>query len=83
MTSWLLYITAGRIEIYPQMKYQLPIINRSWDSTLAKQILTGLWTDWRTYGKPEPSMPLEGQGPGGITTSQLTKTEHLAERKNN
>ena len=38
MRSWLLYIPAGLIEIHPHMKYQLAIINRSWDSTLDKNL---------------------------------------------
>ena len=41
--SWLLYIPAGLIEIYPHMKYQLPTINRSWDSTLAKDLNLVFW----------------------------------------
>ena len=34
----LVYIPAGLIEIHPDMKYQLATINRSWDSTLDKNL---------------------------------------------
>ena len=38
MKSWLFFIPAGHIEIHPHVKYQLAIINRSWDSTLYKNL---------------------------------------------
>ena len=38
MRSWLFYIPAGLIEVHPHMKYQLATINRSWDSTLDKNL---------------------------------------------
>ena len=45
-----LVYTAGLTEIYPHMKYQLATINRSWDSTLAKNLnldnLAKVWSQW-------------------------------------
>ena len=52
MRLWLLYIPAGLIEIHPHMKYQLPIINSSYDSTLDKNLNLGYGrTDIRTTQK--------------------------------
>ena len=36
--SWLLYVPAGLIEIYPRIKYQIAIMNRICDSTLDKNL---------------------------------------------
>ena len=82
--SWLLYILAFLIEIHPHMKYQLVTINRSWDSTLDKnlnlvygQTYVHKSTEVRTstdgctdYEQPECSMPPAGRGHGDIKMSQ-------------
>ena len=66
MRSWLLYIPAGLIEIHPQMKYQLATINRSWDSTLDKNLnLAYGRTDGRTCARtdnPNALCPLRSRG---------------------
>ena len=70
MRSWLLYILAGLIEIYPPMKYQLVTINRSWDSTLAKNLnLVFGEMDGCTYGQPERTV----QGCRGIKMWHYSK----------
>ena len=63
MRSWLLYIPAGRIEIYTHMNYQLATINRSWDSTLDKNVnLVYGRTDVRSYARTDN---LNALCPGG------------------
>ena len=74
MRSWLLYIPADPIEIYPQMKYQLPTINRSWDSTLAKNL--NLVFGW-TVRKPESSMPSTNFSPQNASVTVLVESPHL------
>ena len=59
-----MYIPAGLIEIYHQIKYQLANTNRSWDSTLDKN-LNLVFTDVRTYGQLEDSMPWRAEAVGG------------------
>ena len=54
MRSWVLYIPAGLIEIHIHMKYQLATINRSWDSTLDKNVnLVYGRMDVRTYTRTD------------------------------
>ena len=36
--SWLLYVPAGLTEIHPYIRYQFAAINRTWDSTLDKNL---------------------------------------------
>ena len=75
MRSWLLYILAGLIEIYSQMKYQFATINRSWCSTLDKNLnvvygRTG--TYGRTYARtdnPNAPCPRWTEAAGGIKTA--------------
>ena len=62
----LVYSFNGLIAIHLHVKYQLATINRSWDSTLDKHL--NLIYGWTHVGQPERSMPLAGQGRGGIKT---------------
>ena len=75
MRSWFLYIPAGLIEIHPQMKYQLATINRSWDSTLDKNlILVYGRTDGRTYARTDNPNALSPQRPQGHKNHIFCKT---------